>query len=220
MLASHEPGERALAQRMENLGVLEWQVWARQDESVLEGLEPMTRATVIDLSGFEQPRERLVVSMALLDHLWAQRALRRPLLIVIDEAHNVCETAPSDPLARATTERLIQIANEGRKYGLWLLLCTQRPSRIHESVLSQCDNLLLMRMGSPSDVTQLERVFGAVPPQMLQAAPFFRQGEVLAAGAFTAAPTFAQVRARRTREGGGDVVVPRPRSQQDAARVV
>ena len=76
------------------------------------------------------------------------------MLLVIDEAHNVCPADPVDPLARATTERLIQIANEGRKYGIWLLLCTQRPSRIHQAVLAQCDNLALMRMNSPGDLAR------------------------------------------------------------------
>ncbi len=111
-------------------------------------------------------------------------------------------------MARATTDRLIQIANEGRKYGIWLLLCTQRPSRIHQSVLAQCDNLALMRMNSPGDLAELEQLFGFVPPQMLRLAPMFRKGESLMAGAFAPAPTFVQMRRRRTREGGGDLRVP------------
>ena len=52
-------------------------------------------------------------------------------------------------MAEATTARVIQLANEGRKYRIWLLLCSQRPSRIHESVLAQCDNLALMRIEPP-----------------------------------------------------------------------
>ena len=182
LLQSEDSEERYLAQRIENLGVLTWDVWARQDEAVLEALEARPRAAVVDLSGFEHPREPLVVTLAILEALWARRVQRKPILLVIDEAHNVCSANPSDPLARATTDRLIQIANEGRKYGIWLLLCTQRPSRIHESVLVQCDNLALMRMNSPGDLSQLERVFGFVPVEMLRSAPGFRKGECLMAG--------------------------------------
>ena len=127
---------------------------------------------------------------------------------MIDEAHNICPANPADPLAAATTSRVIQIANEGRKYGIWLLLCSQRPSRIHESVLAQCDNLALMRMNSPGDLDQLERVFGFAPAEMLRAAPGFRKGECLMAGTFAPAPAFVQIRTRRTREGGSDVAVP------------
>jgi hypothetical protein len=112
-------------------------------------------------------------------------------------------------LERATTSRVIQLANEGRKYGIWMLLCSQRPSRIHEAVLAQCDNLALMRMNSPGDLGQLERVFGFAPAEMLRAAPSFRKGECLLAGTFSPAPVFVQIRQRRTREGGSDIRVPR-----------
>ncbi|MET0999118.1 MAG: ATP-binding protein [Marmoricola sp.] len=209
LLRSVDVEERYLAQRIANLGVLTWDVWAGEHEAVLEALETRPRTAVIDLGGFGHPREPLVVTLAILEELWARRELRQPVLLVIDEAHNVCSADPKDPLARATTDRLIQIANEGRKYGIWLLLCTQRPSRIHESVLVQCDNLALMRMNSPGDLDQLERVFGFVPVGMLRSAPGFRKGECLMAGAFAPAPTYVQIRQRRTREGGSDLQVPR-----------
>ena len=148
--------------------------------------------------------------VALLNDLWEHREERQPVLLVIDEAHNVCPSKPTDPLEVAASERLIQIANEGRKYGIWLLLCTQRPSRIHEGVLSQCDNLVLMRMNSRGDLAQLEATFGFAPAEMVKAAPHFRQGECLMAGTFIPAPTFVQMGSRRTREGGSDVKIPLP----------
>ncbi|MEK8227771.1 ATP-binding protein [Oerskovia sp. M15] len=101
---------------------------------------------------------------------------------MIDEAHNVVSAEPVTQLQRLTTERVIQIAAEGRKFGLWLLLSTQRPSKIHPNVLSQCDNVIVMRMSSPADVAELERVFGFAPPELLAATPYFRQGEALVAG--------------------------------------
>lgn len=209
LLDSEDADARFLAQRMDNLGVLRWDVWAREGPSLLDLLEPRPRAAVIDLGGFDHPREPLVVAMELLDSLWAARHRHEPVLVVIDEAHNICPSDPADPLARATTSRVVQLANEGRKYGIWLLLCSQRPSRIHESVLAQCDNLVLMRMNSPGDLDQLERGFGFAPAQMLRAAPGFMKGECLIAGAFAPAPAFVRVRTRRTREGGSDVPVPR-----------
>ena len=76
---------------------------------------------------------------------------------------------PRGSLHTAIVDRLVQIAAEGRKYGLWLLLSTQRPSKIHPQVLSQCDNLMLMRMNSPGDLAELAEVFGFAPPDMLAA---------------------------------------------------
>ena len=84
----------------------------------------------------------------MLGELWRRRAEREPVLIVVDEAHNVCPARPEDPLTAIATEHAVRIAGEGRKFGLYLLVSTQRPQKVHENVLSQCDNLLLMRMNS------------------------------------------------------------------------
>ena len=172
--------------------------------------ERSARTTVLDISGFGRHDEQLVVALDLLDRLWAEREQRQPALIVIDEAHNICPSDPSSPLERAVTDRLIQIAAEGRKYGLWLLLSTQRPSKVHPQVVSQCDNLMLMRMNSPSDVADLSRLFGFAPEAMLAMSPNFYQGEALFAGAFVPVPSFGRMGARLTIEGGIDVPVPLP----------
>ena len=200
--------ERALAQRIENLGLGEWEVWAGELESAAEVVDGGARATVLDLGGFGHPLEPLAVSLDLLENLWRQREARTPMLIVIDEAHNLCTAEPTSPLQAAVTERLIQIAAEGRKYGLWLLLSTQRPSKIHPQVLSQCDNLALMRMNSRADLAELSAMFGFVPPAMLQASQSFAQGEVLIAGTFAPVPAVIQIGPRLTFEGGSDVSVP------------
>lgn len=207
-LSQGSPDEVALGQRLENLGVINWDVWAAQRASAVEVINSGARATVMDLGGFEDPAEPLAVCLDVLDSLWDARQSRTPTLIVIDEAHNVCPAEPANALAAAVTNRLIQIAAEGRKFGLWLLLSTQRPSKLHPQVLSQCDNLALMRMNSPSDVAELAELFGFTPPAMLHAAPSFAQGEVLLAGGFVPAPSFVQMGERLTYEGGQDVRVP------------
>ena len=199
---------RALVARMQNLRVLDWPVWAVGAEAVTDVVEARPDATVLDLGGFAYPDEALVVALAVLDDLWAKREQRRPVLLVIDEAHNLCSPDQSSPLHIAVRERLIQIAAEGRKFGLWLLLSTQRPSRVHASVISQCDNLALMKMTSPVDLDELATVFGFVPAAMLERSPRFRQGEALFAGGFVPVPTMARMGVRLTREGGGDVAVP------------
>ena len=201
---------RAITTRLENLGILDWSLWARGASSVLEAIEDRPRAAVLEIGSFATGPERSAAALAVLDHLWERRERREPTLIVIDEAHNVCTTEPADELQALATERLVQIAGEGRKYGLWLLVSTQRPSKIHPNVLSQCDNLVLMRMNAPADLEDLGRVFGYAPPSMLQAAPAFTKGEALLAGGFTFAPTIARIEGRLTPEGGSDVAVPLP----------
>ncbi|MET0479978.1 MAG: ATP-binding protein [Mycetocola sp.] len=208
LLAQRTPSATALAARVENLGLLNWNVWARGFEAVTDIIDTRPDATVLDLGGFDNPDESLVVAMAVLDDLWAKRELRHPVLLVIDEAHNLGSPEQQSPLHVAVRERLIQIAAEGRKFGLWLLLSTQRPSRIHPSIISQCDNLALMKMTSPIDLDGLATIFGFVPSAMLARASRFSQGEALFAGGFTAAPMMVKMGSRLTREGGVDVGVP------------
>jgi uncharacterized protein len=165
-------------------------------------------ATVLDLGGFQFNEEPLVVALAVLDELWSRRNERRPFLIVIDEAHNLCSPDLAGTLLAAVRDRINQIAAEGRKYGLWLLLSTQRPSKIHPGIISQCDNLALMKMSSQSDLDELAKVFGFAPTWLLSLATKFRQGEALFAGGFAPVATTVRVRKRLTHEGGRDVRVP------------
>jgi DNA helicase HerA-like ATPase len=198
----------ALAARIENLRVIDWDVWAGRRAAVTEIIDERPDATVLDLGGFEFTDESLVVALAVLDDLWAKRETRRPLLLIIDEAHNLASPDADSPLRAAVRDRLVQIAAEGRKFGLWLLLSTQRPARVHPSIISQCDNLALMKMTSPADIAELATLFGFVPPALFARARRFRQGEALFAGGFVPTPTLVQMGARLTREGGTDVGVP------------
>ena len=135
-----------LAMRLENLGVAEWKLWAWGQRGITEDIDDQPDATVVDLGGFATQAESRAAALAVLDHLWEHREQRIGRLIVIDEAHNLCTPDPVTPVEKLLTERIVQIAAEGRKYGLWLLLSTQRPSKVHPNALSQCDNLALMRM--------------------------------------------------------------------------
>lgn len=207
--ALDDPDAETLAQRIENLGVLEWaQTWAAGSPCATDIVDRRPDALVLDVGGYDRHEEQLTVALAVLDHLWTRRAERRPVLIVLDEAHNFCPPTAETPLAVAVRDRLVQIAAEGRKYGLWMLLSTQRPSKIHPGVLTQCDNLTLMRMNSPADLADLADVFGFVPRQLLDRAERFTQGEALIAGGFVPLPTVVKVRGRLTPEGGVDVPVP------------
>jgi DNA helicase HerA-like ATPase len=140
------------------LRVLDWSLWARGGTAAEDVVAGRPDAVVLELSGFAYPDEARVAALCVLDHLWAHRHERNPVLIVIDEAHNFCVPDPVTPLIAALTERISQIAAEGRKYGLWLLLSTQRPSKIHSNVISQCDNLALTKMSSPRDLVELRRL--------------------------------------------------------------
>ena len=197
----------ALGQRLRNLGVDRWGVWAREDGGSVadEVVSSGARCLVVDLGSLATLEEKAVVSEAVLAALWRHRNDREPVLIVIDEAHNVCPSRPADPVTAIATEHAIRIAAEGRKFGLYLLVSTQRPQKVHEQVLSQCDNLVLMRMNSRSDLAYVGELFSFVPAPLVAAATDFEQGDALVAGKIASHPALIRFRSRITEEGGSDV---------------
>jgi uncharacterized protein len=204
---SDSPDARRLLLRAQNLGIPEWGAWSRGEEgSVLDDVvDASVRCLVVDLGSLGTREEQALVAEAVLGRLWERRTDRTPVLIVIDEAHNICPQAPEDALTALATEHAVRIAGEGRKFGLYLLVSTQRPQKVHENVLSQCDNLLLMRMNSTADLGFVGDVFSFVPRSLLERATDFRQGESLAAGKISPHPALIRFGSRISEEGGSDV---------------
>ena len=197
---------RRLALRIENLGIADWSLWCESDEpSLVDMLEGDWKCLIVDSGTLASPAEQSIVAMAVLGHLWRHRNERQPILIVADEAHNICPQEPADNLEAAATSHAIKIAGEGRKFGLYLLVATQRPSKIHANVLSQCDNLALMRMNSVSDLAHVSQIFSQAPATFLEQSSHFAQGECLLAGKMVRNPTFVAFEGRFSEEGGTDV---------------
>jgi uncharacterized protein len=201
------PTVSRLGLRVRNLGIDRFTVWAPGETgSVLETIHDQgSRCVVIDLGSLPTREEQSLVAAALLGDLWRRRHERQPVLIVIDEAHNVCPADPPDRVIAQAAEYAIRIAAEGRKFGLYLLVSTQRPQKIAENVLSQADNLVLMRLNSLADTAFTQAVFSFVPPSLIDRAVTFRQGEALIAGKISAQPALLRFGARVSEEGGADV---------------
>jgi hypothetical protein len=207
LVSSDNPDVRRLGLRAANLGVLGWSIWSGgQGRSLVEELaEPTARCLVVDLGSLDTIEEQRLISETVLSTLWRNRSRREPCLVVVDEAHNVCPSQPSDAVTALATNYAALIAAEGRKFGLYLLTSTQRPQKVHEEVLSQCDNLLLMRMNSEADLGYLREVFSFVPAGLIQRATTFQQGQSLVAGKFFPHATYVKFGQRYSQEGGADI---------------
>ena len=72
-------------------------------------------------------------------------------------------------------------------------------------MVSQCDNLILMRMNGAGDVQDLATLFSHVPEPLLRQSTSFGLGQALFAGPIAPVPLIAQIGTRLTKEGGGDV---------------
>jgi hypothetical protein len=130
---------------------------------------------------------------------------RVPIFVVVDEAHNLVANPPSVGVGASIGEQLIRIAAEGRKFGLFLIVATQRPSKLHRSVLTECDNLFLMKMTNAEDCAEVARDTGLLSVQAAIRAKQLQQGEVIATGRLFEHVVRFATSPRRTIEGGASL---------------
>lgn len=101
-----------------------------------------------------------------------------PILFVLEEAHNYLKSG-EDSVASRTVQR---IAKEGRKYGSGLLLVTQRPSELDETVLSQCGSVIALRMTNSNDRSHIKSAVEDSLSDLVELLPSLRTGEGLIMG--------------------------------------
>jgi DNA helicase HerA-like ATPase len=146
--------------------------------------------TVMQLAGFPADVVDSVVSvlcrMAFDFGLWSDGA--SPLLFVCEEAHRYASadrTIGFGPTRKAVS----RIAKEGRKYGVYLGLITQRPAELDATILSQCNTLFAMRLANERDQALLRSAVSDAAANLLSFVPSLGTREVLAFGEGVALPT-------------------------------
>lgn len=150
--------------------------------------ETKSNITVIDLSGI--PFEVLSITVSLITRIlfdfeyYHRRVNQRcdtPLLLVFEEAHKY---APRSDLARykSSLKAIERIAKEGRKYGASLLIASQRPSEISETIFSQCSNFLAMRLTNPDDQAYVRRLLPDTLGNLTSGISSLEAGEALLIG--------------------------------------
>jgi uncharacterized protein len=119
---------------------------------------------------------------------------------VIDEAHNVAQAQRKSRAASLRT--FIRIAAEGWKFGLFLILVTQRPRKLDPNILSEGDGLFLMKMTNDSDIVAARELFGFLQPTVGPKSRNLSVGDVFLQGKFGGTEDVWHVAPRRTKQGG------------------
>lgn len=159
--------------------------------------------SILDLSGLDQD----IISyfcLKILDEVYDQKTsgnFKYPVFFFIEEAHNFVgrETVGKLPVL------IKKIASEGRKFGTFLVVITQRPGKIDQDVLSQCNSQIILRVTNPMDQRAIEESCESVSESIINDLPSLNTGEAVLVGEFVRFPVIVKVRRRETREGGGDV---------------
>lgn len=157
--------------------------------------------TVIDLSGV--PFEVLSITVSLISRVifeygyYYKRFLKdsdikTPILVVYEEAHQYVpkNSSAKHKSARAAIER---IAKEGRKYGVTLAIVSQRPSEISETIFSQCNNFIAMRLTNPEDQNYVKRLLPDNLGPLTDSLPVLQSGEAILIGDSIIMPSLVKI---------------------------
>jgi len=165
--------------------------------NVKDGVNPGIK--IIDFS--EVPSDILPVVVGLVARLvyqvqfWSDPGPagdeRHPVVIVCDEAHLYLpsSTASTGPLERRALENFERIAKEGRKYGVGLLVVSQRPSDVSTTILSQCSNIVSLRLSNKTDQSVVKQLLPESLEGLMEVLPTLDVGEAVVVGDATLLPT-------------------------------
>lgn len=137
--------------------------------------------TIVDLSGL--PFDVVDVTVAVLTralfdyNFWTPSHHRHPNLIVYEEAHNYLPRVPLKGRKTFARDAVEKVAKEGRKYGVSAMVVSQRPSELSETLLSQCNSMVLMRMNNPDDQDYAARVVSDQFRSLISLLPSLKPGE-------------------------------------------
>lgn len=149
-----------------------------------------------------------VIARLIFDRLRrAEPRNRTPINLVLEEAHRYVAERSSGYAIDAS--RVFQrIAKEGRKYGLFLMVASQRPSELSKTVLSQCSNFVVHRIQNPDDLLHIRQMTPFVSDSVMKRLPSLPKQHALIFGNAVNLPTTFKVRD----------VKPKPKSDDAAIR--
>lgn len=169
--------------------------------------------TIIDLSGI--PFEVLSITVSLVSRLVFDFAFHYsklqhlseeyndiPFMIVCEEAHNYIPKSGGAEY-KASKKSIERIAKEGRKYGLSLMVVSQRPSEVSETIFSQCNNFISLRLTNVNDQNYVKALMPENSSAIADILPNLGQGECLIVGDATLIPSVVKL----------DMPNPQPKSQ-------
>jgi hypothetical protein len=154
------------------------------DSALCYDKDKTSQITIVDVS--QLPYEVLETVTALLgrliiefvSHFLPEQRGKFPIVIVLEEAQNYI-AEKNESVAKTVFER---IAREGRKYGISLVVCSQRPSELSKTVLSQCNSFIIHRLQNPEDQKYIKSLVSSANADMLDQLPIIPQQHAIITG--------------------------------------
>jgi len=168
--------------------------------------------TLIDLSGIPFEVLSIVVSLIsrlIFDFCFYHKSVKKgtdeiPFLLVLEEAHNYIPQSEGSRYS-SVKKSIERIAKEGRKYGLSLMIVSQRPSEISETIFSQCNNFVAMRLTNPTDQQYVKRLMPDSVSAITDTLPVLERQEALIIGDCIPIPTIVKVKELTDKPASNDI---------------
>src|SRR5260370_28770840 len=141
-----------------------------------------------------------------LNNMRADPRNRLPIHLLLEDAHRYIAATPSRYAVDAS-KGFERIAKEGRKYGMFILLASQRPSELSKTVLSQCSNFVVHRIQNPDDLSQIRQMTPFISDAVLKRLPSLPKQHALVFGTSVNLPTTFKVREASPRPRSDDTKI-------------
>jgi DNA helicase HerA-like ATPase len=160
--------------------------------------------TVLNLRGTPPEIAGLIVNRVLTS-LFEMRKINAipPMLVVTEEAHNYCPQQGTT----ACSKIMRTIASEGRKFGLGLVIITQRAAKVDKNVLSQCGTQIILKITNPLDLKAVTSSVEGLTSGTTEDIQQLPMGVAIVCGGGVQVPLFIRIRPRETRHGGESVKI-------------
>ncbi len=164
------------------------------------------QCSIINLKGVAPDIQEVLVTR-LTSLLWESRKRGDipPFILVCEEAHNFC---PERGVGNAISGPILRtVASEGRKFGMGLVIVSQRPAKIDKNVLSQCNTQVVLKVTNPNDLKAIVSSVEGITTQTADEVQRLAIGSALVAGGGLTQPVFVEIRPRMTSHGGRSIEV-------------
>lgn len=153
---------------------------------------------IIDFS--EVPSDVLPLMVSLVGRIifsiqqWVEKEKRHPIALFCDEAHLYLPEKTSNSLEAAGLQNFERIAKEGRKYGVSLVVISQRPAEVNRTILSQSNNFIAMRLTNAEDQSVIKKLLPDSLGGFSEMLPILDVGEALVVGDASLLPSRIRIK--------------------------
>jgi len=154
------------------------------------------QVSILYLAGYDHLTQSAIVSIvleALFNHRASLTDIIAPFQTIIEEAHNFIPSRREGTDETPSLPTIRKVITEGRKFGTGLILLSQRPSRLDETTLAQCNSFLVLRLVNPNDQRFVRQVMENLSDADAKLLPTFGEGQGIVSGQAVRFPLLVQV---------------------------